>query len=79
MTDDTNPFEDSTADYLVLINAEGQYSLWPASLIAPDGWRAIKGPSPRDECLAFIDKAWVDMRPVSLIRAMNGEGDDETR
>jgi len=26
----TNPFEDNESDYLVLINDEGQHSLWPA-------------------------------------------------
>ncbi|MFC9157343.1 MbtH family NRPS accessory protein, partial [Streptomyces bauhiniae] len=25
----TNPFEDDGADYYVLVNDEGQYSLWP--------------------------------------------------
>ena len=25
----TNPFEDPDATYLVLVNHEGQYSLWP--------------------------------------------------
>ena len=35
----TNPFEDDTAEFLVLINDEGQYSLWPAHLDVPLGWR----------------------------------------
>jgi hypothetical protein len=26
----TNPFEDPDASYLVLVNDEGQHSLWPA-------------------------------------------------
>jgi MbtH protein len=27
----TNPFDDENATYVVLVNQEGQYSLWPAS------------------------------------------------
>lgn len=34
----TNPFEREDGSYHVLVNAEGQYSLWPAYLDVPDGW-----------------------------------------
>ena len=34
----TNPFEDADALYLVLVNDEGQYSLWPAGTAVPAGW-----------------------------------------
>ena len=34
----TNPFEDENGVYHVLINAEGQHSLWPSFREAPDGW-----------------------------------------
>jgi MbtH protein len=34
----TNPFEDADAQYLVLVNDEGQHSLWPADIAVPDGW-----------------------------------------
>ena len=38
----TNPFEDVEALYLVLVNDEGQHSLWPAGIAVPDGWVAPK-------------------------------------
>jgi MbtH protein len=66
----TNPFEDSDAKYLVLINDEGQHSLWPIFADAPDGWEVIFGEDGRQECLDFIEKNWTDMRPNSLIRQM---------
>ncbi|MFB7293630.1 MbtH family protein [Actinacidiphila glaucinigra] len=66
----TNPFEDPTARYLVLINNEGQYSLWAAFIEVPDGWTVAFGEATREECLEFIEKSWVDMRPKSLIAAM---------
>jgi len=66
----TNPFEDPDGRYLVLINDEGQHSLWPVFADAPAGWEVIFGEEGRQECLDFIEKSWTDMRPKSLIRAM---------
>ena len=69
----TNPFEDPDAQFLVLVNEEGQHSLWPVFVDVPAGWDAVFGEAPRQECLEYIEKSWVDMRPKSLIAAM-GEG-----
>ena len=69
----TNPFEDDDANYFVLINDEGQHSLWPVFADVPDGWEVIFGEDKRQECLDFIEKNWTDMRPNSLIRAMEAD------
>jgi MbtH protein len=69
----TNPFEDPDAKYLVLINDEGQHSLWPVFADVPDGWQVIFGEDGRQECLDFIEKNWTDMRPNSLIRQMEAD------
>jgi MbtH protein len=66
----TNPFEDPDAKYFVLINNEGQHSLWPVFAGVPDGWTVIFGEDGHQECLDFIEKNWTDMRPNSLIRQM---------
>lgn len=66
----TNPFEDPDASYLVLINDEGQHSLWPIFADVPDGWQVIFGEAGRQDCLDFIEESWTDMRPKSLIKAM---------
>ena len=66
----TNPFEDPDAKYLVLVNDEGQHSLWPVFADVPDGWQVTFGEDGRQECLDFIEKSWTDMRPKSLIKAM---------
>jgi hypothetical protein len=34
----TNPFENPDGTYLVLINDEGQHSLWPAFIEVPADW-----------------------------------------
>ncbi len=66
----TNPFEDPDASYLVLVNEEGQHSLWPIFADVPDGWEVAFGEAGRQECLDYIEENWTDMRPNSLIRAM---------
>ncbi|SDI12876.1 MbtH protein [Actinokineospora alba] len=52
--------------YLVLINDEEQYSLWPAHREIPSGWRAEGTTGSKDECSAHVDRVWTDMRPRSL-------------
>jgi MbtH protein len=67
----TNPFEDENGTYHVLINDEGQHSLWPSPIEVPNGWRIVHKSDTRANCLAFVEKNWTDMRPNSLIEAMN--------
>jgi MbtH protein len=66
----TNPFDDEAGDFLVLINEEGQYSLWPSFHEVPDGWTRTGPAGARDKCLAWIEENWTDLRPNSLIAAM---------
>lgn len=58
--------------FRVVVNAEEQYSIWPAHKANPDGWRDAGKEGKKDECLAWIDSVWVDMRPLSLRVAMDG-------
>jgi MbtH protein len=67
----TSPFEDENGTYSVLVNHEGQHCLWPDVLDVPAGWSVISTPNSRAACLEFIRKSWVDMRPNSLVEAMN--------
>ncbi|OHV48188.1 MbtH family protein [Frankia sp. B2] len=66
----TNPFEDESASYFVLVNDEGQYSLWPVFAEVPGGWSIVHGEDSRKACLDFIEENWTDMRPKSLIAEM---------
>jgi uncharacterized protein YbdZ (MbtH family) len=66
----TNPFEDENGIYHVLINEEGQHSLWPSFIDVPEGWTIIHKSDSRAACLEFVDKNWTDMRPNSLIKRM---------
>jgi MbtH protein len=66
-----NPFESEDGAFLALINDEGQYSLWPAFADVPGGWSVAYGEDTRKACLDFIEENWTDMRPKSLVEAMN--------
>ncbi|MCE6995138.1 MbtH family protein [Saccharothrix sp. S26] len=70
----TNPFENDDLSYLVLVNDEGQHSLWPAFARVPDGWTTTLGPDSREACLRHVEENWTDMRPKSLVAAMAESG-----
>lgn len=56
--------------YSVLVNHEEQYSLWPSYKPVPLGWRAVGKERTKEECLAYIEEVWTDMRPLSLRKKM---------
>jgi MbtH protein len=65
-----NPFDDEDGSFYVLINAEEQHSLWPAFAEMPDGWRVAFGVAGREECLAYVEQHWTDIRPRTLREAL---------
>lgn len=66
----TNPFDDESAQFLVLVNGENQHSLWPVFAAVPDGWRIVFGPGDRASAVDYVEQSWTDMRPKSLADAM---------
>ena len=62
--------DEDTTQYIVLVNDEEQYSLWPQFKAVPNGWRATGKEGSRGECCQYVDEVWTDMRPLSLRRAM---------
>jgi len=67
----TNPFENENGEFIVLVNHEGQYSLWPTFKEIPAGWSAVGPKGKKKECLDWVEENWTDMRPKSLIEAMH--------
>ena len=57
-------------EYMVVVNDEEQYSIWPATRELPLGWYREGRSGSREECLAHIETVWTDMRPRSLREAM---------
>jgi MbtH protein len=68
-----NPFDDPGAAYFVLVNDEDQHSLWPEFATVPGGWTVVHGPGGRQACLDYINGHWLDMRPRSLVVAMEDD------
>jgi MbtH protein len=59
-------FDDETALFVVVINIEEQYSIWPEFKPVPAGWRPAGKSGTKTECLDYIREVWTDMRPKSL-------------
>jgi MbtH protein len=55
----------------VVVNDEEQYSIWPVARDLPAGWRRDGFTGSEEECLAYIEEHWTDMRPASLRRWMD--------
>jgi MbtH protein len=58
--------EEDARMYIVVVNGEGQYSIWLANKAIPQGWRELGEKGRKTECLAYINTVWTDMRPRSL-------------
>lgn len=69
----TNPFDDDSGSFFVLVNNEEQHSLWPTFADIPDGWRVVYGEAQRSDCLEYIDREWTDIRPKSLRDRLAGD------
>lgn len=67
-----NPFDDPDGEFLVLVNAEGQHSLWPTFAAVPDGWTVVLSATDRTLALEYVNTHWSDMRPRSLVEATEG-------
>lgn len=50
----------------VVVNQEGQYSLWFTDREIPPGWSGAGKSGTKEECLAYVDEVWTDMTPISL-------------
>ena len=52
--------------FLVVVNDEEQYSVWPQNTALPVGWKTVGMQGSKEHCLAEIKTLWTDMRPLSL-------------
>lgn len=66
-----NEENDDATRYLVVVNHEEQYSIWPDYKPVPRGWREAGKSGSKADCLAYIDEVWTDMRPLSLRKKMD--------
>jgi MbtH protein len=69
----TNPFDDPEGTFSVLVNDEGQHSLWPSFAAVPDGWTAVLEDATKDAAERHVEAHWTDLRPLSLVRDQDGD------
>jgi MbtH protein len=62
-----NPFDREHENYFVLINSEGQHSLWPARIPIPEGWRPVREAADRADALSYVETHWDNLAPRSVI------------
>ena len=69
------------AIYVVVMNNEQRYSIWPASEPIPSGWHDVGKHGTRQEALQYIAEIWKDMRPrsVRLYETRLGRRPDDDR
>lgn len=65
-----NEEQEDNTQYAVVVNHEEQYSIWPVGRELPLGWQEAGKQGSKDECLAYIESVWTDMRPLSLRKSM---------
>jgi MbtH protein len=58
--------DDPATVFIVVMNSEEQFSIWPTSLPLPRGWRSTGVSGQKADCLAHIEDVWTDMRPKSV-------------
>ncbi|MFE3782668.1 MbtH family protein [Amycolatopsis sp. NPDC059090] len=71
----TNPFDNEDGRFLVVVNKEGQHSIWPAFAEVPVGWTMARAGDGRRASLDYVEEHWTDMRPQSLVDLMISRGD----
>jgi MbtH protein len=62
-------------EYVVVRNDEQQYSVWWTDRDMPAGWQVAGPKGTKDECLAYIETVWTDMRPLSLRKWMEAHAE----
>ncbi len=52
----SNPFDDENGIFHVLVNDEGQHSLWPTFADVPPGWSIVLASTDRESCVDYVNR-----------------------
>lgn len=76
----TSCFDREDETFIVLVNHEEQYSIWPHWKAVPGGWKAVEGiKGDKKTVLEYVEKTWTDMRPLSLRKWMDEQSAKATQ
>lgn len=70
--------EPQARNYLVVVNHEEQYALWPDDLEIPAGWSPAGHHGDKESCMAFVRRVWPDIRPLSVRRRLEALRKDDS-
>jgi MbtH protein len=57
--------------FKILVNDEGQHSIWPSAQPVPGGWQQVGPVGIKQDCLEWIKANWTDIAPKSLRTALH--------
>ncbi|WP_028478553.1 MbtH family protein [Nocardia sp. CNY236] len=69
-----NRFDNDEVQFYVLVNAEGDHSLWPVFAAVPGGWTVAYGATDRAACLRYVQMHWRERGPHVLIDVISSPG-----
>ncbi|SAI74500.1 Uncharacterized protein conserved in bacteria [Bordetella ansorpii] len=70
----TSCFDREDETFIVLVNHEDQYSIWPHWKAVPEGWTAVQDVrGDKKTVLDYVERTWTDMRPRSLREWMSSQ------
>ena len=64
---------ESSEIFVVVMNHEEQYSIWPEWKDIPNGWIAVGKSGDKGECLDYIKTVWTDMSPLSVRKQLDAQ------
>ena len=74
----SEPVDPAEDDYIVTVNASGQYAIWPAAQPLPTGWQAHSAALTLAACRKAVTTLWPDISPISVRPASAVTGRNET-
>jgi MbtH protein len=60
------PVTGTDDQFHVVVNDEGQYSIWWTDRDRPAGWHYADFTGTEQQCVDHIEQVWTDMRPISV-------------
>lgn len=58
---------DGFNSFLVVINDDRSYSIWPEELTLPKGWKEVGFRGNKEVCLQYIKDVWTDLSPQNAL------------